>query len=211
MKRFWMMWVVLLLVTMSLGQAALAGDGDASLRFYGQFRLGISGNLYDGVELSSYSELFDNGAGFGAELTYRVLDHWGILLGTGYAINPGQTLSDVSLQDWGTLPVYTGIMYHFDDTNDGFNPYLRFDVGVGHLSSVDFTDVDDEVRRLWGSGWSMLTSFGIGMEYRFSRWGVLLELKGQYLGAPDANSLSDLQEADGSWTIPLNVGITYSF
>jgi len=206
-SRYFLLLSILLSIIAAQG---LLLAGDTSLRVYGQFRLGVSGDLSDSFDMFSYDELFSNGAGFGLELSHRFMGGLDVLMGIGYVSQDGENLPDLSLDDWSTLPVYAGLRYHFREAGGGLDPYIRFDLGLGKISDVDFSRLGD-TGRYWDSTWSALAGFGVGLEYRFSKLGLFMELKGQYLGAPEMTEITDLQSADGSWSIPFNIGLAYYF
>ena len=86
---------------------------------------------------------------------------------------------------------------------------MKLDIGGAHLSSVDVSFEGSE-GRYWDSSWVFLFDIGGGIEYRFKKWGIGLEVLPRYLGKPDS-ALGNPSDAKGSWTIPVRLGVSYHF
>jgi hypothetical protein len=86
---------------------------------------------------------------------------------------------------------------------------VKVDIGGAHLSPVDISFEGLE-GRYWDSSWVFLVEAGGGLEYRFGRWGIGLEVLPRYLGKPDS-ALGYPSKAERSWTIPVKLGLGFYF
>jgi len=188
---------------------ASAVDNDFSIRLWGNISPFLTGDAGEGRGAPKYNDLFKTGGGAGGEFSWRILDHISLLVGGGYERFGGDTYEGISFDDLDVIPVYTGAKIHAMPDHPHWDPYLRLDLGAAHLSSVDLSYQSYQTK-YWNASWVFLFAFGAGVEYRWNAWGLSLDVKFRYLGEPDA-ALGGLSESEGSWTVPVALGINYHF
>jgi hypothetical protein len=188
---------------------SLAGDKDISLQLWGQISPFIHGEAGKGLGAPDYKDAFSTGIGGGIELSWRFCNYFSLLGGTGYENYDGKTHQGISFDDLKVIPLYFGGKFHILPKDSRWNPYLKMDIGGAHLSSVDISFEGLE-GRYWDSSWVFLFEAGGGLEYRFGRWGISLEVLPRYLGKPDS-TLGYPSKAEGSWTIPVKLGLSFYF
>ncbi len=200
---------VLSLYFILLPSGSLAENQDVSLQIWGQISPFISGEAGRGPGAPDYRDAFDPGIGGGLELSWRFSNRLSLLGGIGYENYDGKTHQDISFDDLKVIPLYLGGKFHVLPKDSRWNPYVKMDVGGAHLSSVDISFMTLK-GRYWDSSWVFLFEVGGGVEYRFKKWGIGLEVLPRYLGKPDS-ALSPPSDAKGSWTIPIRLGVSYHF
>ena len=186
-----------------------AEDGTFSLHVWAQVSPFISGEAGRGSDAPDYTDLFDTGIGGSVELSWRFSNRFSLLGGIGYENYAGKTHQGISFDDLKVMPLYLGGKFHFLPRDSRWNPYVKLDIGGAHLSSVDVSFEGLE-GRYWDSSWVFLFEVGGGLEYRFKKWGIGLEVLPRYLGKPDS-ALGQLSDARSSWTIPIRLGVSYHF
>ena len=201
--------VVISLYFILLPSRSFAENEDISFRLWGQISPFLSGEAGKGSGAPDYSDVFKTGLGAGIELSWRFSNRFSLLGGIGYEDYKGKTYQDISFDDLRVIPLYVGGKFHFLPKDSRWNPYLKMDIGGAHLSSVDLSFMTLE-GRYWNSAWVFLFEVGAGLEYRFKKWGVGLEVLPRYLGKPDS-ALGSPSDAKGSWTIPVRLGVSYYF
>jgi len=189
--------------------SGFAKDGDFSFHAWGQISPFISGEAGSGSGAPDYHDVFGTGIGGGIELSWRFSNRFSLLGGIGYENYNGKTYQDISFDDLKVIPLYLGGKFHILPKESRWNPYVKMDVGAAHLSSVDISFMTLK-GRYWDSSWVFLFDIGGGVEYRFKKWGIGLEVLPRYLGKPDS-ALGSPSDAKGSWTIPIRLGVSYHF
>jgi len=188
---------------------SLAENQDVSLHLWGQISPFISGEAGRGSGAPDYNDVFKTGIGGGVELSWRFSNRFSLLGGTGYENYDGKTHQDISFDDLKVIPLYLGGKFHFTPKNSCWNPYLKVDLGAAHLSSVDIS-YESLKGRYWDSSWVFLFEVGGGLEYRFGRWGIGLEVLPRYLGKPHS-ALGYPSKAEEAWTVPVKLGLSFYF
>jgi len=188
---------------------ATAVEDAFSVRLWGNISPFLSGDAGSGRGAPDYDDIFKTGGGVGGEFSWRILDQISWLVGGGYESFGGDAYEGISFDDLDVIPVYTGAKFHAIPDHPHWDPYLRLDLGAAHLSCVDLS-YQSLTRRYWNASWVFLFDFGAGVEYRWGAWGVSFDVKFRYLGEPNA-ALGSPSEADGSWTVPVTLGINYHF
>ena len=186
-----------------------AEDGTFSFHAWGQISPFISGEAGSGSGAPDYNDVFKTGIGGGIELSWRFSNRFSLLGGIGYEHYNGKTYQDISFNDLKVIPLYFGGKFHILPKDSRWNPYVKMDVGGAHLSSVDIS-FEGFKGRYWDSSWVFLFDIGGGVEYRFKKWGIGLEVLPRYLGNPDS-ALGRPSDAKSSWTIPIRLGVSYHF
>ena len=192
-----------------LPSSGFAKDGDFSFHAWGQISPFVSGEAGSGSGAPDYKDAFDPGIGGGIELSWRFSNRFSLLGGIGYENYDGKTHQGISFDDFEVIPLYLGGKFHFLPKDSRWNPYLKVDLGGAHLTLVDISFMTLK-GRYWNSSWVFLFDVGGGLEYRFKKWGIGLEVLPRYLGKPDS-ALGWPSDAKGSWTIPIRLGVSYHF
>lgn len=188
---------------------SLAESQDISLRFWGQILPFISGEAGRGPGAPDYRDVFNSGIGGGMEFSWRFSNRFSLLGGIGYERYNGKTYQDISFDDLKVIPLYLGGKFHFLPKDSRWNPYLKVDLGAAYLSSVDIS-YESLKEKYWDSSWVFLFEAGGGLEYRFGRWGIGLEVLPRYLGKP-YSALGYPSKADEAWTVPVKLGLSFYF
>lgn len=200
---------LVLFLLLSLPVSVFAQEDNVSLRIWGQASPFISGEAGSGSGAPDYDDTFDCGIGGGVEISWRFSNRLSFLSGIGYENYDGSSYQGISFDDLEIVPVYAGWKFHIIPGDTRWDPYLRMDMGAAYLSSVDVS-YGSLKGEYWDSSWVYLFDVGAGVEYRWNRWGVSLDVKVRYLGEPDS-ALGDPSDADSSWTVPVAFGINYHF
>jgi hypothetical protein len=188
---------------------SLAENQDFSLHLWGQISPFISGEAGSGSGAPDYHDVFHTGIGGGIEFSWRFCNRLSLLGGMGYEYYNGKTYEDISFDDLQVIPLYLGGKFHFTSKNSRWNPYLKVDLGAAHLSSVDIS-YESLKGRYWDSSWVFLFEAGGGLEYRFGRCGIGLEVLPRYLGKPQS-ALGYPSKAGENWTVPVKLGLSVYF
>ncbi|MCG6880049.1 MAG: hypothetical protein LJE96_13000 [Deltaproteobacteria bacterium] len=186
-----------------------AQEDRAAVRLWVQATPFISGEAGTGQGAPDYTDAFDTGLGFGGEFSWRFCRWFSAVGGIGYEVYDGDTYEGIAFDDLDVVPVYAGGKFHMVPGMSPWDLYLRLDVGAANLSSVDIRYGAFE-GRYWNSSWVFLFDVGVGTEYRWGPWGVSVDVKARYLGAPDS-ALGNLSDADAFWTLPVVFGLNYHF
>jgi len=188
---------------------SLAENQDVSLHLWGQISPFISGEAGKGAGAPDYKDAFDEGIGAGLEMSWRFSNRFSLLGGIGFERYDGKTYKDISFDDLKVIPLYLGGKFHFLPKDSRWTPYAKVDLGMAHLSCVDIS-YQSLKGGYWDSSWVFLFEVGGGLEYRFKKWGIGLEVLPRYLGKPDS-VLGRPSDAKDSWTIPIRLGVSYHF
>ena len=202
--------VWLLLIALS-GSVAAAEKGS----FPGRFSLGLSAGLSpilsgeagDGPSAPDYDDLFKIGHGVALEMKYRVCDYAGLVGGIGYEEFSGRSYQGLDFDDLEIVPVYVGSEFHIP-VNYPVKPYLLAHVGAAHFSSVDVSWKSLSAN-YWDSSWVFMGDVGLGLNYNVDNWNFSGSVKFRYMGSPDNNLKA--ADANASWTVPIYLGVSYSF
>lgn len=186
-----------------------ADDGTFSIHAWGQTSPFISGEAGSGPGTPDYVDAFGTGIGVGMELSWRFSNRFSLLGGIGYENYDGKTHQDISFEDLKVIPLYLGGKFHILPKDSPWNPYVKMDMGAAYLSSVHISFQSLE-GKYWDSSWVFLFEVGGGVEYRFKKWGIGLEVLPRYLGRPDS-ALGRPSDAKPSWAIPIRLGVSYHF
>ena len=188
---------------------SLAENQDVSLHLWGRISPFISGEAGSGSGAPDYHDVLDTGIGGGIEFSWRFCNRFSLLGGMGYENYNGKKHEDISFDDLKVIPLYFGGKFHILPKDSRWNPYLKVDIGGAHFPSVSISFMTLE-GRYWDSSWVFLFEVGGGLEYRFKKWGIGLEVLPRYLGKSDS-ALGKPSDAKGSWTIPIRLGVSYHF
>lgn len=209
MKRFiFLPFVVVALLCVFSGYL-LAGESPFSLSLAGQVVPFVSGSAGSGDDVPDYNDAFETGFLIALEGAYRVCSRFSLLGGIGVEHHSGETDQGISFDSFDIVPVYVGGKYHLLLGKAGWNPYLRADIGVAKLSSVDISYLGSSTE-YWDSSWAFMADAGMGIEYLVHTVGVFLEIRTRYLDSP-SSSLGIYSDADSSWSIPIVLGVSFGF
>ncbi len=167
----------------------------------------LSGDAGEGEGAPDYDDLFKTGYGIALEAEYRVCEHASLVGGIGYMEHSGKSHQGLHFDDLEIIPLYVGCKMHIP-ASCPVKPYIQIHIGTAHLSSVDVS-WNSLSANYWDSSWVFMGDAGIGLDYQVNNWSFSAGLNLRYAGAPD-NELT-AADADGSWTIPVQLGISYSF
>jgi len=198
------------LLGFALSQAS-AGECPFSISLAGQYTPFVSGDAGSGSGAPEYDDAFDGGIGFLVEAAYRIAPKIGILGGISYESYSGDKHEDISFDNLDVVNLYVGGKYYFIAQENGWNPYVRADIGAVYFSSVDisYTGIKSDY---WDSSWELMGDVGAGVEYRYDKLGFFFEVKARYMDEPSSSSaLKEYSDADSSWTLPVVFGIEYHF
>jgi opacity protein-like surface antigen len=200
---------VVTLLFLLISSTALAVDAPWSFEIYGSLNPWLSGKAGDTGGSNGtidYDDAFLTGVGVGGELSYRFLPRFSALIGIGYQRFKGKDTNGLDFDNFHVLPVYGGGKFHFLPNSRKWDLYLRADLGGAYLDGVDANGSP-----YWDSGWVFYFAGGGGVMYNvWDNIGIGIEAKAQYLGEPDSKQWS-FSDADGSWTVPLRLGVSYHF
>jgi hypothetical protein len=200
---------MLSLVSFIFSAPEIAAKEKASIRIWGQATPFASGAAGDGEDAPDFNDAFKTGLGGGGEFAWRFCRWFSGVAGLGYEVYDGDTYEEVAFDNLEIVPIYAGGKFHLLQDQPSWDLYLRLDVGVAHLSSVDIR-YRDLKGRYWESCWSFLFDIGGGLEYRWGQWGASLEVKARHVDAPDP-ALGKPSESGSFWTVPVVLGINYHF
>jgi len=189
--------------------SAYAQDRKFALRLLGQASPYISGEAGNGSGAPGYNDALNAGLGIGAEASWRFSSRLSLLAGIGYENYAGSSHQGISFDDLKVVPVYLGGKFHLTPDVHRWDPYFRMSIGAAHLSSVDVS-YQGLKGKYWYSSTVFLFDVGIGVEYRWNRWGASMEIKLRYLGNPDS-AMGSPSNAGHSWAVPIVFGINYYF
>ena len=167
----------------------------------------LSGDAGDGQSAPDYDDLFKIGHGIALEVEYRVCDYASLVGGIGYEEFSGRSYQGLDFDDLEIVPVYVGGKFHIP-VNSPVKPYLLPQVGASHFSSVDVS-WNSLSANYWDSSWVFMGNIGLGLNYKVDNWNFSGSVKFRYLDAPDNNLKA--ADADASWTVPVYLGVSYSF
>jgi hypothetical protein len=195
----------------ALVAAPLQADtvGEGSIRVVGQVAPFLSGSAGSGSGAPDYDDAFSQSIGGALEYHYRLSERFSLLGGVGYDSASGDTYDGIDFSDRDRTSVYAGSKYHFDAAQAGWHPYARVDLGAARLDSVDVS-FNNLSAKYWDSSWVFLGRVGAGFEHRMDAWSLYAELLFEYVDRPD-EVLGDFARGDGAWSMPLRVGVGYTF
>jgi opacity protein-like surface antigen len=188
---------------------SFAENRNVSVHLWGQFSPFISGEAGSGSGAPDYHDAFGTGIGGGSELSWHFSSRFSLLGGIGYEHYTGKTYQDISFDDLKVIPFYLGGKFHIFPKDSHWNPYVKVDLGAARLSSVDIS-YQSLRGRYWDSSWVFLFELGGGLEYKFKKWGIGLEVLPRYVGKPDG-ALGYASNAGTSWVIPVTLGLSFYF
>ena len=204
--------VGLIFVFMSiLSTRVFAEQGAFSLSLAGQYIPFIWGDAGKGDGAPGYDDAFDGGLAVAVEAAYRLNSYFAVLGGVDYERFSGDSHQGISFDDLDIMTIYVGGKLYFVVNKQGFNSYIRADVGAAHFSSVDisYAGFDGDY---WDSSWEVMADAGLGLEYTFSNLGVFLEVKARYLNSPStASEMKEFSDAESSWSLPIMLGVSFHF
>ncbi|THB79867.1 MAG: hypothetical protein D3926_09860 [Desulfobacteraceae bacterium] len=211
MRRHFFIPTVFLVILILMIPPALAEECRYSLSVAGQFSSLISGDAGRGDQAPGYDDAFDTGMGAAVEMTYHLNDRVGLVAGVGYESYSGETYQGIEFHDLDIIPVYVGAKYYFGSRQDTWNPYLRGDIGIARFNSVDISYLANRAE-YWEESWVLMMDAGAGIEYNLESLAIFAEIKTRYFGEPSSSPyLGDLAKPDSSWSIPITIGVTFSF
>ncbi|MCD6534033.1 MAG: porin family protein [Deltaproteobacteria bacterium] len=189
-----------------------AEESPFSLSFSGQYIPIVSGDAGKGSGAPDYDDAFDDGLALAVEGAYQLNPKFALLGGISYENYSGDKHQGISFDDLDILTLYVGSKYYFlSRKKTGWNPYLRADIGVANFDSVDISYMGVKAD-YWDSSWELMVDAGAGVEYKFDRLGVFLEVKARYLDSPSsASDMKEFSKADSSWSLPIMLGVSFNF
>jgi hypothetical protein len=204
----WLLPVLVISVVGLLGPAS-AEEGRWSVSLSPSVVPFLSGDAGSGEGAPRYSDAFDTGYGITLEVERSLSPQAGIHGGIGFERHSGKNYQGVSFGDLEIVPVYVGGRYRVP-ISPAVGLYFSTDLGTAHLSSVDITS-EGLGGRYWNASWVLLFDAGAGLEYHGGGpWSVALQTDFRYLGKPEF-ALGTPSDADSSWTLPIRLGVRYSF
>lgn len=183
-------------------------DGFA-LKAYGRVSPFLSGDAGSGAGAPPWHGAFDSGLGGGLELSYPLARGFRILAGAACEHYRGSMHEGISFDDLTVIPLYLGGKYAFRPGKEGWNPYLKAELGMARLSSRSVS-YEGMKGAYWSDAWVFLVAAGGGLEYRSGPWGASVEIVPRRMGKPDP-AMGFPSEADGPRIIPVSLGLTYYF
>ena len=201
-------WLLLIALPLSvLAEENCSDKGKFSIGLSAGFSPILSGDAGDGQSAPDYDDLFKVGHGFALEVEYRVCDYASLVGGISYEEFSGRSYQGLKFDDLEIIPVYIGGNFHIP-VDYPVKPYLLVHVGAAYFSSVEVS-WNSLSANYWDSSWVFMGDIGLGLNYNVDNWNFSGIVKFRYLGAPDNNLKA--ADADASWTIPLYLGVSYSF
>ncbi len=202
---------LIFMVMMMFSTQVFAEPGAFSLSLAGQYIPFISGDAGKGDGAPGYDDAFDGGLAIAVEAAYRLNPYFAVLGGFDYEKFSGDSHQGISFDDLDIMTIYVGGKFYFVVNKQGWNTYVRADVGAAHFSSVDisYSGFDGDY---WDSSWEVMADAGLGLEYTFRNMGVFFEVKARYLNSPSAASeMKEFSDADSSWSFPVMLGVSFHF
>lgn len=206
--RLWIL-LALTLIPLLMTETASAGDDRFSIRLWGLASPKIIGQAGSGNNAPGYGDAYKTGFGLGGELAYRFCNRFSGVGGLGYEYYGGDSYRDISFEALKMFPVYIGGKFHIIPKDTILDMYLRLDVGVAYLSAVNVSYMGLK-ERYWDPTWAPFVAAGLGAEYRWGSWGVSLDVKVRYMGAP-SSAMGESSNSENFWSIPITVGLNYHF
>ena len=199
--------IVLLFPFSVIAEERIANEPKFSLSLSPVYSPFLSGDAGKGQGAPDFDDLFDDGYGVMLEAAYRLSPNLNLIAGLGYEKYDGNTQEGLKFDDLETVPLYLGCRLHI---LPGYpvKPYIQVRAGMTYLSSVDVS-WESFCSTYWDSSWVFMGAAGIGFNYRIGAWDIFTGIDLRYTGAPDNNL--DAADADGFWTLPIHLGISYSF
>ena len=167
----------------------------------------LSGDAGEGDDAPDYDDLFKSGFGAALEAEYRVNVYIILVGGLGYEEYSGKTHQGLEFDDLEVVPVYAGCRLSWP-LSCSLKPFIRANIGSAHLSEVDLS-WDSLSATYWDSGWVFFGDAGVGLEYQVDNWNFSADVGFRYTGAPDNNLKA--ADADAFWTVPVRLGVSYTF
>jgi hypothetical protein len=191
------------------GQASADDIKGGSFRIVGHVSPFISGAAGSGAGHPDYADAFSKGIGGALEYHRRMSNRVSVIAGIGYDSFSGGTHEGVAFDDLDRTLLYVGGKVHWPADLDGWQPYARGDLGAARVSSVDVA-AGNLSGPYWEASWQPLADVGVGVERRSGDWSAFGEVLFRYVGEPDS-ALGPVSEADGSWSLPVRIGVGYHF
>lgn len=167
----------------------------------------ISGKAGTGAGAPDYGDLFKIGYGFSLELEQRINDEVSLLASAGYQEHSGETYKGMAFGDLEIIPFYIGCKFHIS-TGSLLKASVGTRIGAAYLSSVDVS-WNSFKENYWDSSWVPTGDIGFVLERQINNWNFSAGVSVRYTGAPDNNLTT--AEAEGFWTIPIQVNIRFYF
>jgi len=208
---FLILLVCLLLIALPCSAAAEDKSSEPAARF--SFGLSaslspiLSGDAGSGQNAPDYDDIFKLGHGISLDAEYRVCNYASLVAGVGYEEYVGKSYQGLDFDDLEIVPVYVGGKFHIP-VNYPFKPYLLAHIGTAHFSSVEVS-WHSLSKNYWDSSWVFTGDVGMGVNYSVDNLNFYGAVKFCYTGAPDNNL--EAADADALWTIPVCLGVNYSF
>jgi hypothetical protein len=211
MKKNIMVLGLIFVFMMMFSGRVFAEPGAFSLSLAGQYIPFVTGDAGKGDGAPDYDDAFDGGLAVAVEAAYRLNPYIAVLGGIDYEQFSGDSHQGISFDDLDIVTVYVGGKIYFVVNQQGWNSYVRADVGAAHFSSVDisYAGFDGDY---WDSSWEVMADAGLGLEYTFSNLGVFFEIKARYMNSPSAASeMKEFSRAESSWSLPIMLGVNFHF
>lgn len=202
--------VMLILIGIGISvDGAFAGDCPFSLRLSGQIVPNLSGDAGDGTNAPAYDDVFNSALGLNIEGDYQLSKRFSLLIGIGYEYSSGGAYNGISFDDHKIMPVSVGGKYRLPAKSTGWIPYLRADVGIARLNSVQISYMGSSMD-YWDSSWEPMFDIGAGAEYQKGTYGFFLEIRARYLDSP-SSAMGAYSNSQATWSLPISMGITIHF
>lgn len=202
--------VMLILIGMGISiDDAFPGDCPFSLRLSGQVVPNLSGDAGDGANAPAYDDAFNSALGVNIEGDYQFNQRFSLLIGIGYQYSSGGIYNGISFDDHKIMPVSVGGKYRLSSKSTGWSPYVRADVGIARLGSVQVSYMGSSMD-YWDSSWEPMFDIGAGAEYQKGDYGFFLEIRARYLNAP-SSAMGPYADSQSTWSLPVSMGMIFHF
>ena len=191
----------------AMAEEKIVNESKFSLRLSPGFTPFLAGDAGEGQDAPDFDDLFDDGYGLLMEAAYRLHPNLSLIGGIGYEEYDGNSREGLKFEDLEAVPIYLGCRLYIP-SGHAVKPYIQAQTGAMYLSSVDVS-WESLSATYWDSSWVFMGAAGIGFDYRIGAWDISAGVDLRYTGAPDNNL--DAADADGFWTLPIHLGISYSF
>lgn len=202
--------VILIFIGMGLFVDEVSADeGPFFLRLSGQISQTLSGDAGSGSNAPTDRDLFSPALGLSIEGGYQVNERFSLLVGIGYECGSGKEYKDIVFDDHKIMPVSVGCKYRLLAKSTGWIPYLRADVGMARLDSVQASYMGSDMD-YYDHSWEPMFDIGAGAEYQNGNYGFFLEVRARYLESP-SSAMGPYSDSQATWRLPILMGLTIYF
>ena len=205
-------WTILAVATLGLLLTANGMAGEkrlfpVTLHVKTVFSPFLTGDAGTGAGAPAFTDIFRSGYGGRLEGEYHFSDKELFIAGLGLEKYSGKPFQSLKFSDMTLIPFYGGYQRLFPAVL-GIRPHAGLTVGAAHLSSVAVS-WSSFSRPYWKAAWVLTGDFGVGLDLDREPWHLSVDVRLRYTGAPDA--VLGSARAQDFWSVPLTVGIRYSF